>query len=499
MTALRITVAAAAAVLTACTAVPPRSASEPGGKNGFVPAHGPFAAVAPHAIPQPSTPWLGTQSDVIVLGQSPVVYLYAEGGGGQFRSTRQFQLLDSRGSPVPASCDPERRPQASRGYAALDFTCQYPTREGLYTIVAQPKELGLAGSTASMPLRVLAAAPRVEPAPAGWPAVSLATRRPPDCYGWHDYYAVRLDAGKLRIGKAATLRAPIPSALLPRMSRDHAAVVKYVFEDPDGWLALFDHGEFGGGVEWYAREGGEPRSIVIGANKGDLVPQNVNRAMSVGGTVFVLQGLSHMGYSGGQLSTLSHEHDHFTSRVIARYLTEPVDWLLEPDGTWLVLTWDGIWRTSQSGELTLFARLPDVCQPTSMTRTADNHVYIGCRGGAVRLVPRWNQDPRFAPEWLIPEDSKQAACWEKAIGGLQVEPDAAPLSPKDVDRIKRMMIQTSIDNYAGPCPCPYNTTRNGRRCGKRSAYDRPGGESPLCRPGDISDEMVREFMAAQER
>ena len=302
----------------------------------------------------------------------------------------------------------------------LDFACRYPTREGSYTIVVRPKELGLEGPTATMPLRVLTAMPKAESAPAGWRVAPLAAGRPRDCYGAAmrgATYEVRLDAGKVQLRGTMRQKATIPTALLSRMSRDHAQVVKYVFEDASGWLVLFDHGEFGGGIEWYARDGSDPRSIVIGASDDELVAQNVKRAMSVGGRVFVLQGLSHLGYSGGQLSVLWHEHDHFTSRVIARYLTEPVDWLLQGDGTWLVLTWDGIWRTSQSGELTTFARLPeDMYEPTSIVRTADERLYVGCRGGVVRLVPHWTQDPKFAAEWLMSEGSEEAVCWQKATG-----------------------------------------------------------------------------------
>lgn len=56
------------------------------------------------------------------------------------------------------------------------------------------------------------------------------------------------------------------------------------------------------------------------------------------------------------------------------------------------------------------------------------------------------------------------------------------------DEIKQQMIEESIAAYDGNCPCPYNTMRNGRSCGKRSAWSRPGGESPLCYKNDISDE-----------
>ncbi len=50
---------------------------------------------------------------------------------------------------------------------------------------------------------------------------------------------------------------------------------------------------------------------------------------------------------------------------------------------------------------------------------------------------------------------------------------------------KKQMIRQSIANYSGPCPCPYSVMRNGRSCGKRSAWSKPGGASPLCYVSDI--------------
>ncbi|WP_412474183.1 hypothetical protein [Halobacteriovorax sp. YZS-1-1] len=63
----------------------------------------------------------------------------------------------------------------------------------------------------------------------------------------------------------------------------------------------------------------------------------------------------------------------------------------------------------------------------------------------------------------------------------------------NLDKVKEAMIRQSIMQYSGNCPCPYNTMRNGRRCGKRSAYSRPGGASPLCYKSDISDDAARRF------
>jgi hypothetical protein len=73
-----------------------------------------------------------------------------------------------------------------------------------------------------------------------------------------------------------------------------------------------------------------------------------------------------------------------------------------------------------------------------------------------------------------------------------------PLTRKAITAAKKAMIRASIDAYDGSCPCPYNYARNGSRCGRRSAYDREGGESPLCFEHDLTEEMVREFLAGRE-
>ena len=49
------------------------------------------------------------------------------------------------------------------------------------------------------------------------------------------------------------------------------------------------------------------------------------------------------------------------------------------------------------------------------------------------------------------------------------------------------MIKESIANYHGKCPCPYSIMSNGKKCGKRSAYSKPGGYEPLCYVSDITE------------
>ena len=56
--------------------------------------------------------------------------------------------------------------------------------------------------------------------------------------------------------------------------------------------------------------------------------------------------------------------------------------------------------------------------------------------------------------------------------------------------IKKGIISESIASYPGNCTCPYNTMRNGRKCGGRSAYSKPGGYSPICYDRDITPQMI---------
>lgn len=62
--------------------------------------------------------------------------------------------------------------------------------------------------------------------------------------------------------------------------------------------------------------------------------------------------------------------------------------------------------------------------------------------------------------------------------------------------IAAIIVQASRAQYHSggrPCACPDNTMRNGRACGGRSAYSRPGGASPLCYPSDVTSAMIESY------
>ena len=90
---------------------------------------------------------------------------------------------------------------------------------------------------------------------------------------------------------------------------------------------------------------------------------------------------------------------------------------------------------------------------------------------------------KVAPLLLLAASFYFGTAWSQALPRAYVT-DA---------EIRQMIIQESIYQYRGNCPCPYNVARNGSSCGARSAYSRPGGASPICYPADISQEMVNQY------
>jgi hypothetical protein len=61
------------------------------------------------------------------------------------------------------------------------------------------------------------------------------------------------------------------------------------------------------------------------------------------------------------------------------------------------------------------------------------------------------------------------------------------------EKIIKKIIRQSVENYSGRCACPYNIMKNGKKCGIRSAYSKPGGYSPACYPSDVTQEMINKY------
>jgi hypothetical protein len=76
----------------------------------------------------------------------------------------------------------------------------------------------------------------------------------------------------------------------------------------------------------------------------------------------------------------------------------------------------------------------------------------------------------------------------KSAAGAQVVLSAAAIAA--------LIVQQSRSAYYAtghPCACPDDLTLSGRRCGASSAYSRPGGASPKCYPGDVSQREIEDL------
>jgi hypothetical protein len=357
---------------------------------------------------------------VLVKGREPDVSAYAlDRSADEYRITRDFELQGSGSDAVESTCRESESSlvMLSDAVAKLDFSCQRPAREGRFAIRLLPSKIGLEGPPAELSIRVLKEVPPTAPVPPGWVAFPLAAGSPEDCETDPQVHVARLQAAKLRLDREEAHSAEIfhlPYDLSIRMTLEHARGVRYVFDYPDGWIVMFDQGEFGGGIEWYAHGGGDALSIAMIADAAHPMPENVLRAVARGPIVFVLQGLAHGTSSSGQLAALWREGDAFATRVIARYDSKPSDWQPEPDGSWLVLTTTSIWRTSPGGDHALILRLPRAAHGMdSLAQTPDGSFYVTGLDGVVRLSPTWSEPPRHRADMVLAQGSAIERCWTR--------------------------------------------------------------------------------------
>jgi hypothetical protein len=84
---------------------------------------------------------------------------------------------------------------------------------------------------------------------------------------------------------------------------------------------------------------------------------------------------------------------------------------------------------------------------------------------------------------------------------LAVATSALAESPLADQQIATIIVKASRDAYyrtGHPCACPEDLARNGSRCGKRSAYSRPGGAEPYCYVTDVPKEKIDAYRAVAQ-
>ena len=129
--------------------------------------------------------------------------------------------------------------------------------------------------------------------------------------------------------------------------------------------------------------------------------------------------------------------------------------------------------------------------PTVLYTTANVRLRAGpsTSAGIVRTVPArteirsrrqegdWHQVRLGRDEGWIRRDLLSSILPSLPKNQMPIATKTAPLTRQTPDRQAGQPVR---DPFVGTCDCPYDLMRNGRRCGGRSAYSRPGGRRPIC-------------------
>jgi hypothetical protein len=69
-------------------------------------------------------------------------------------------------------------------------------------------------------------------------------------------------------------------------------------------------------------------------------------------------------------------------------------------------------------------------------------------------------------------------------------PESSAMSEAE---IRNRMIHDSIMEFPDRCPCPYSLAADRKPCGRRSAYSKTNGASPICFEKDVTPDMIKRF------
>jgi hypothetical protein len=137
------------------------------------------------------------------------------------------------------------------------------------------------------------------------------------------------------------------------------------------------------------------------------------------------------------------------------------------------------------GRQNLPATSPPAASPSVVAKPVP---LVGPTAPAPASVPAPSSNPPPAAKTTLPDKPVPSDNKRKVEAALTAAAIAA------------IIVQASRNQYYAtgrPCACPDDSMRNGRACGGRSAYSRPGGAAPLCYPSDVTAAMIESYRQRQ--
>jgi len=157
-----------------------------------------------------------------------------------------------------------------------------------------------------------------------------------------------------------------------------------------GWLVGRNLGEWGSGV-WFTADG----------EHFELLSNWGSRAfIRVGDDVVALIGGAHF-VAHGAVTVLRYEQGVPSLELVVDLGVFPGPHVVEPDGSVLVVTTEGLFRIRPGPAVEWVVRSPaHGLYPNSMVRTDQGVVYVGMRRAVQRHVP---YEDGYVSDWLVPE------------------------------------------------------------------------------------------------
>jgi hypothetical protein len=201
------------------------------------------------------------------------------------------------------------------------------------------------------------------------------------------------DTTKIREQSKGRTITVLPVKIDERLSRFSSHHVQQV---DDGWLIGFDAGEWGGRLLWISPDG---------STKKELLRENVRGLIQSTTGVFVVTGLSHLGFSEGKIFHVEKGEDgDWAAKLLVDFRGKPHTFTQEsPDSLLVVARYESsqdafdnfvqkpgdLWRVKSSGkvELLLVSERLTGIYANSMTLSQTGVIYLGAWRFVMRLTP----------------------------------------------------------------------------------------------------------------
>lgn len=229
------------------------------------------------------------------------------------------------------------------------------------------------------------------------------------CASYGESRIVQLKQGEIVLSDEDYRHRNPPTALPPEIHRTKEMIgYPTILKTDRGSLVGFDGGEFGGGLWWFSRDGKQTRKIS---------QENVHAIYRSGTGVYVLSGLAHMTFNGGELFSFNESAADVSIAKLADLGGSPEASLLLPDGRIAVATPTSVILVDRNGQVDKLYQgktyswdqrkklnytgndQENLTYPTSIEMDNLGDMYVGTRFFVLRLV---SDQGKYRSEWLMP-------------------------------------------------------------------------------------------------